>query len=41
MYTVHLLYVLISMVDKFKNFNTGEKIFPDKNLRICNLWKSS
>ena len=22
------------MVDKFKNFNVGYKVFPDRNLRI-------
>ena len=39
--TLHLLCVFISIVEKFKSFNAGQKIFRDKNLRIYDLWKSS
>ena len=41
MCAIHLLCVFISMVDKFENFNAGQKCFPDRNLRIYNSWESS
>ena len=37
MCTLQLLFVFISMLDKFKNFNVGQKTFPVKNWRIYNF----
>lgn len=37
MYTLQLLFVFISMLDKFKNFNAGQKTFTAKNWRIYNF----